>query len=145
MYTIAIPGGQCRKPSERRRSMRAILSAFSLIFLSAGMISAQSTQPEAANEIRDAGMPVKIALDVPTGTPLRVVLDKEMRIRKAGQPIQGKIAEPVYAYDKLVVPAGTEVSGTVTRISGVPALTRTRAALDANFSPHRDVEITFDQ
>ena len=125
--------------------MRAILSAFSLIFLSAGMISAQSTQPEAANEIRDAGMPVKIALDVPTGTPLRVVLDKEMRIRKAGQPIQGKIAEPVYAYDKLVVPAGTEVSGSVTRISGVPALTRTRAALDANFSPHRDVEITFDQ
>lgn len=126
--------------------MRVILSAFALIFLPAGTISAQSTQPETVTATAgEAGPPVNIALDVPAGTPLRVVLDKEVRIRKAGQPIRGKIAEPVYAYDKLVVPAGSEVSGSVTRVAGVPALKRTRAALDANFSPKRDVEITFDQ
>ena len=82
---------------------------------------------------------------MPAGTPLPVVLDKEVRIQKAGQPIHGKIAEPVYAFDKLVVPAGSEVTGSVTRIAGVSALKRTSAALDANFSPSRDVEITFDQ
>jgi hypothetical protein len=84
-------------------------------------------------------------LEVPVGTPLPVVLDKEVRIRKTGQPIHAKIAEPVYAFDKLVVPAGSEISGSVTRISGVSAMNRTLAALDANFSPSRDVEITFDQ
>src|SRR4029077_1086503 len=62
-----------------------------------------------------------------------------------GQSIHGKIAEPVYAFDKLVVPAGSEVTGSVTRIAGVPAMKRTMAALDANFSTTRDVEINFDQ
>ena len=126
--------------------MRAILSAFALILLPAGMISAQSTQPETVTATtREAGPPVKIALDVPAGTPLRVVLDKEVRIRKAGQPIRAKIAEPVYAYDKLVVPAGSEVIGSVTRLAGVSVSRRIMAGLDANFSPTRDVEITFDQ
>ena len=125
--------------------MRAILSAFALILLPAGTISAQSTQPETATATtREAGPPVNIALDVPAGTPLRVVLDKEVRVRKAGQPIRAKIAEPVYAYDKLVVPAGSEVSGSVTRLAGVSASRRIIAALDANFSPTRDVGITFD-
>ena len=86
-----------------------------------------------------------IPLEVPAGIPLPVVLDKEVRIQRVGQPIHGKIAESVYAFDKLVVPAGSEVTGSVTRIAGVPALKRTMAALDANFSPTRDVEITFDQ
>jgi len=43
------------------------------------------------------------------------------------------------------VPAGSEVTGSVSKISGVSAQKRTMAALDANFSPHRDVEITFDE
>ncbi len=55
------------------------------------------------------------------------------------------MAEPVYAFDKLVVPAGSEVDGSVTRIEGVPKLKRVMAALDGNFSPDRDVRITFDQ
>jgi hypothetical protein len=124
--------------------MRAIPSAFILIFLSVRMTSAQSTQPEVASGA-SGGAPVKIALGVPAGTPLRVVLDREVRIRKAGQPIRGKIAEPVYAYDKLVIPAGSEVIGSLTRLSGVTLLKRVRAGLDANFSPKRDVEIAFDQ
>jgi hypothetical protein len=123
--------------------MRAILSVFVLIFLHAGMISAQSDETVAAGI--EAAAPATVTLDVPTGTPLRVVLDKEVRIKTAGQTISGKIAEPVYAFDKLVVPAGSDVSGSVTRLAGVSALKRTMSALDANFSPTRDVEITFDQ
>jgi hypothetical protein len=125
--------------------VRVILSALALILSTAGTISAQSTPPEAAGAASETRPPVNIALGVPAGTPLRVVLDKEVRIRKAGQPIHAKIAEPVYAYDKLVVPAGSEVSGSVTRMAGVSASKRIMTALDANFSPTRDVEITFDQ
>jgi hypothetical protein len=123
--------------------MRPIPSAFVLIFLSVGSIFGQAENPTASETA--TGSPGTIALEVPAGTPLPVVLDKEVRIRKAGQPIHGKIAEPVYAFDKLVVPAGSEVTGSVTRIAGVSALKRTYAALDANFSPSRDAQITFDQ
>src|SRR6202035_2017178 len=82
---------------------------------------------------------------VSAGTPLPVVLDKEVRIRKTGQEIHGKIAEPVYVFDKVVVPAGSDAVGKVTRIGGVPALKRTYAALNSDFSPVRDVEITFNR
>jgi hypothetical protein len=123
--------------------MRTISSAVVLIFLSAGLIFGQADNPGASDTV--AGSPGTIPLEVPVGTPLPVVLDKEVRIQKAGQPIHGKIAEPVYAFDKLVVPAGSEVTGSVTRIAGVSALRRTAAALDANFSPAHDVEINFDQ
>jgi hypothetical protein len=123
--------------------MRPIPSAFVLIFLSAGLSFGQADNPNVSEAV--AGSPAAIKLEVPAGTPLPVVLDKEVRIQKTGQPIRGKIAEPVYAFDKLVVPAGSEVTGSVTRISGVSAMKRTLAALDANFSPSRDVAITFDQ
>jgi hypothetical protein len=123
--------------------MHSIAKALFLVFLSSGLIFGQTERP-AAREIHSESSSM-IPLEVSAGTPLPVLLEKEVRIRKEGQPIQGKIAEPVYAFDKLVVPAGSEVTGSVTRIAGVPALKRTMAALDANFSPTRDVEITFDQ
>jgi hypothetical protein len=123
--------------------MRPISSAIALIFLSAGLIFGQADSSSVSET--GAGLSGAIPLEVPAGTPLPVVLDKEVRIKKTGQPIHGKIAEPVYAFDQLVVPAGSEVTGSVTRIAGVSALKRTYAALDANFSPARNVEITFDQ
>src|SRR4029077_13209493 len=123
--------------------MRPIPSAISLIFLSAGLIFGQADSPSVSET--GAGLPGTIPLEVPAGTPLPVVLDKEIRIQKAGQPIHGKIAEPVYAFDKLVVPAGSDVTGTISRIGGVSALKRTASALNADFSPARDVQVVFDQ
>jgi hypothetical protein len=127
--------------------LRAILTTAPLIFLAAGTLFGQtiSQADDPAQPGVRAESPVTVSLDVPKGTPLPVILDKEVRIRKEGQSIHGKIAEPIYAFDKLVVPAGSEVTGSVSKISGVSAQKRTMAALDANFSPHRDVEITFDE
>src|SRR5258707_7497354 len=122
----------------RMNPMRTISSAFVLILLSAGLVFGQADSPAVSEP--GAGSPGAIPLEVPVGTPLPVVLDKEVRIQNAGQPIHGKIAEPVYAFDKLVVPAGSDVTGNVTRIARVSVLKRTFAALDANFSPTRDVE-----
>jgi hypothetical protein len=123
--------------------MYRIPLAIMFIFWGAGLLPGQADKPVVSSAI--AGPSRTIALEVPAGTPLPVVLVEEVRIRKAGQSLHGKIAEPVYAFDQLVVPAGSEVSGSVTRIGGVSAWKRTLAALDANFSPTRDVEITFDQ
>ena len=123
--------------------MNLISDTAILIFLSVGLAFGQTDGPSISADGK--GAPVAIALEVPAGTPLPVVLDKEVRIQEAGQQIHGKIAEPVYAFDKLVIPAGSDVTGSVTRIAGVSKMKRTLAALDANFSPSRDVQITFDQ
>jgi hypothetical protein len=123
--------------------MRAFPATIISIFLSAGLGFGQTNGPVLSATV--AGSSTAISLEVPAGTPLPVVLDHEVRIKKIGQPIHGKIAEPVYAFDQLVVPAGSEVTGSVTQIGGVSAVKRTLAALDANFSPSRNVEITFDQ
>jgi hypothetical protein len=97
---------------------------------------------------RPAGQPAAkpdIALTVPKGTPIQVALDKEVRIEKAGQTVQGHVVEPVYAFDKLVIPAGTEVTGQITKVEGVSGGQRTLSALDADFTPARKIQIEFNQ
>ena len=70
-----------------------------------------------------------IDLTVPKGTALQVVLDREIRVQKVGQPIHGHLIEPVYTFDKLVLPVGTEVTGQISQIQSVSASRRTLAAL----------------
>ena len=86
-----------------------------------------------------------IPLTVSAGTPLKVVLDQEVRIQKVGQPVHGKVVEPVYSFDKIVVPVGSEVTGKVSGIDGVSKMQRTFAALNANFSPNHQVHVEFDE
>ena len=62
-----------------------------------------------------------------------------------GQPIHGKTTDPVYAFDKLLIPAGTSVNGKVSAIDPVPKKTRTLEAMDGNFSPVRAVHVQFDE
>jgi hypothetical protein len=86
-----------------------------------------------------------IPLTLPPGTPLKVALDREVRIQKVGQPVHGKVVEPVYSFDKVVVPAGSEVTGKIASIDGVSKMKRTVAAMNADFSPYRQVHIEFDE
>jgi hypothetical protein len=72
------------------------------------------------------------------------VLDKEIKIREVGQTIQGRTAEPVYAFDKLVIPVGTQVSGQITQIEGVSGEKRTLDALNDDFTPARKLQIEFN-
>ena len=86
-----------------------------------------------------------IDLIIPEGTALQVVLDREVRISGVDQPIHGHIVEPVYAFDKLFIPVGTEVKGRISQIEGVPAAARTMAALNANLTPARRIEVEFTE
>lgn len=99
----------------------------------------------AAAAAAPAVAPQSVALTVPKGTPLHVALDDEVRIAKTGQLIQGHVVEPVYAFDKLVVPVGTKVTGQITKIESVSAGKRTAAALDANFTPAHKIQVEFNQ
>jgi hypothetical protein len=93
----------------------------------------------------DASANQTIPLIVPKGTAVQVVLDKEVRIQKVGQAVHGRVAEPVYAFDKLVVPVGTQVTGQITQLDPVSSGKRTLDALNADFTPLRKVRIEFNE
>jgi len=86
-----------------------------------------------------------IALTVARKTPLQIVLDREVRIKKAGQPIRGRLVQPVYAFDRLVAPAGTEVDGHIARIGTLSRKKRALGILNADFTPARKIDVQFDQ
>ena len=88
--------------------------------------------------------PQNVMLSVPKGTPLQVALEGETRVKRVGQPIRAIVVEPVYAFDRLVVPVGSQVTGQVTQIGAISSGKRTIAALDADFSPERQVEVSFN-
>ncbi len=86
-----------------------------------------------------------VSLTVPKGMAIQVVLDKEVRIANVGQAIHGRTVEPVYAFDRLVVPVGAEVTGKITQLESVSGGKRTLEALNADLTPARNVGLEFDQ
>jgi hypothetical protein len=88
--------------------------------------------------------PQSVKLSVPKGTPLQVALDGEICVKRVGQPVHALIVEPVYAFDRLVVPVGSQVTGQVTKIDAISGGKRTLAALDADFTPERKLEVSFN-
>ena len=84
-----------------------------------------------------------LPLTVPEDTPVQVVLDHEVRLKEVGQPLRGRVVEPVYAFDKLVIPEGSVVTGRITKIDSVAPLARTISALDADFTPTRKFDVEF--
>jgi len=84
------------------------------------------------------------AVTIASGVPLRVALEQRVAIKREGEPIQGRLVEPVYVFDRLVLPAGSVVEGHVAEIGGVPVRRRINALLSGNLTPPRDVRAQFD-
>jgi hypothetical protein len=102
-------------------------------------------KPEPASRFQTPpASPQSVVLSVPRGTPLQVALDQEIRVKRVGQPVHARIVEPVYAFDRLVVPVGSEVTGQVTKIGRISGGKRTIAVLDADFTPERKMEVSFN-
>jgi hypothetical protein len=81
---------------------------------------------------------------VDRGRPLHVALDARTRVQRVGQAVTGTLVDPVYAYDRIVVPAGTAVRGHVVELVQPSRWARIRAMSTGDFSPHRRVVLTFD-
>jgi type IV secretory pathway VirB10-like protein len=86
-----------------------------------------------------------VALTVPRDTPLEIALDKDVRVKKAGQEIHGRVVQPVYAFDRLVVPVGTEVKGRIAKIDPIPEKRRVFGILNGDFTPPRHVQVEFTE
>ena len=119
----------------------------------AGQASAQDARPAPspdsrlpADDSKPAPTPLEtVSLIVPKGMAVQIALDEEVRIRKVGQPISGHVVEPVYAFDKLVVPVGTTATGEITKIEGISNGKRTLSALDADFTPAHKIDVEFTE
>ena len=82
---------------------------------------------------------------VPGGVPLRVALSRRVVVKRVGDPIEGRLIEPVYVRDRIAVPAGTVVEGHVAKIGGVPLGRRAISLLSGNLTPPREISAQFDR
>ncbi len=75
-----------------------------------------------------------VRLSVPAGTPLRLYVTKRFPKRQ-GQAVTAKVIEPVYAFDREVIPAGAVVTGMVALTQPVKKWERARAMMRGDFTP----------
>jgi hypothetical protein len=114
------------------------------VYVSSGYAQSEFSQRHPSPAANEPSVSKTIPLTVPSGTPLQIALDKEVRVRKVGQAIQGRLVQPVYAFDHLVIPVGTEVDGRISNIEGVSAKKRTLGILNADFTPPHQIGVEFD-
>ena len=55
---------------------------------------------------------------IPAGVPLRVALQRRVVIKHPGDAIRGQLVEPIYVFDRVVIPAGTVVAGQPVNVAG---------------------------
>jgi hypothetical protein len=139
------------------------IAALCLSLSSSGWAFAQDATPPASPPVSAEANPVikhrpaenpetlkpivkeSVQLTVPKGTALQVVLDHEVRVQRVGQPIHGHLLEPVFTFDKLELPVGTEVTGQISGIASVSGGQRALAAFDANLTPARKISVEFTE
>ncbi|HXA50978.1 MAG TPA: hypothetical protein VNV86_11765 [Candidatus Acidoferrum sp.] len=100
-----------------------------------------SSTPSSGQAVPDAGAP-KVTLAVPSGAPLRLYLTKRVS-KSLGAPIQAKVLDPVFSFDREVIPAGTIALGSVTRTVPAGKWQRIAAILNGDFTPLRQAEAEF--
>jgi len=89
----------------------------------------------------DAGT---VEIVVPAGRAIRVAIDRTVTVKDLGQPVSGTLVDDVYAYDRIVMAAGSHVVGHINEIDPVSRGTRIRAMLTGSLSPSRRVVLRFD-
>jgi hypothetical protein len=131
--------------------MNGARSSFTLLLIALAALHATAQGPPSPGNAANSAVTAEgngqqtVDLSVPVGTPLQVVLDREVRVKKTGQPLHARLVQPVYAFDQLVLPAGSKVDGHISRIGRPSGKQLTFSILNADFSPPRPVEVTFDR
>jgi hypothetical protein len=86
---------------------------------------------------------MQLPLRVPAGAPLRLYLTKRVP-KRLGATVQGKLMEPVYAFDREVAPAGSLISGKVSRLHSAGKWRRFQSIVNGDFTPYHSALVEFD-
>jgi hypothetical protein len=85
-----------------------------------------------------------IPLTVQAGVPLHVVLEKPVPIKQTDVPVEAHVVDPIFVFDHLVIPGGSQVLGRVTKVESASRRQRGLAIANGNFSPLRKADVDFD-
>ncbi|MGH9431942.1 MAG: hypothetical protein ACRD3T_10395 [Terriglobia bacterium] len=120
---------------------------FAVVFLVSCLVPgfrARAEQPAPTKTPAVPGPSVTVPLTLQKGTALRIALDQRVPIRSVGEPVEGVLLQPVYAFDRMVAPAGSKVMGHIIEVTDAPRKDRAQAILQGNFSPLRTAKVEFD-
>jgi len=85
---------------------------------------------------------ITVPLIVEKGSTLQVVLTEKLHY-KENEPVRALVAEPVYAFDREVIPQGAEVLGRIKDFKKSSRWKRVLSMVAGDFSPSRDPQIEF--
>jgi hypothetical protein len=85
-----------------------------------------------------------VDLVVKPGTAVQIALDSRVTVKRVGQDIGGTLVSDVYAYDRVVFPAGARAVGHIDRFEQAPRLDRIRALAGGNFTTLRRAIVHWD-
>ena len=116
---------------------------FGRIALAAAILAASPSGAYAQDD--HAAVPTELVeLVVEAGRPLRVALDERVNVKRVGQPVEGTLIDPLYSYDRAVVPAGTKVRGHVTALEPFTKKETVESFAAGQFGPRNRVVVGFD-
>ncbi|HEX5431154.1 MAG TPA: hypothetical protein VFW83_04260, partial [Bryobacteraceae bacterium] len=81
-------------------------------------------------------------MTVQAGVPLRLYLTERLPM-SVGDTAVAKLIEPIYSFDRVVIPAGAEVLGRVTQLDPAPKLVRIQSILNGDFTPLHRARVEF--
>ncbi len=116
----------------RKRFTLSLVFVPSLVFAQTAAVAGGATPAPAAR------------VTVQAGAAFHVALGKKVRIKNAGIAVEGRVVEPIYVFDRMAIPAGTQVLG---RVASIEPLSRKRRALaiaNGDFTPLRKAHLDFD-
>ncbi|MFZ0593893.1 MAG: hypothetical protein WAM39_25785, partial [Bryobacteraceae bacterium] len=90
----------------------------------------------------NAQVPVDLVVDA--GTPLRLYITKRVSYRK-NSAVDAKLAEPVWAFDRIVIPAGATVEGQLAELTPIPKGQRAMAMIRGDFTPLKIAKVSFSR
>ena len=89
-----------------------------------------------------AQQPARAPLTLATGVPLHIRVTRTAKLR-TGTSVEGVLTEPIYSLDRLVLPQGTVVHGTVTDYTPIAHQVRLQALLNGDVTPLHDPVVDF--
>lgn len=99
---------------------------------------------QTAGNTTDGTQNVIVPLTVSPGAPLRIYITKRVPMRRS-EPVEGKLLESVYAFDRIVIPEGAVVRGHVTTLDPVSKGKRVQAVINGDFTPIHFARVQFTE
>jgi hypothetical protein len=81
-------------------------------------------------------------ISLAAGVPLHVRITRTAHLH-TGTPVTGVLTEPIFVHDRLILPIGTRLQGTVTAYTPIDRIVREQALLNGDITPLHDPVVDF--